>query len=204
MTAIVLAGVKGGRLGRDKTLEKVGGHTMLQRVMDCITLICDEIIVVIAQGQPRPSLSAEANVVVDLYPGKGSLGGIYTGLVASGSFHNLVVACDMPFLNSSLLRYLNKVSSGFDVIIPRDRGGKLEPLHAIYSKNCIDPINRQLQQGYLKIDGFLEQVNVRYVEEAETNEFDPQRLSFFNINTPADLEKARAMQKKVQRKDKSL
>ena len=195
MNSIVLAGGKGGRLGRDKTLEKVGGHTMLQRVIDCLTLICDEIIVVIARGQAEPSVSAEARVVVDLYPGKGSLGGIYTGLVASGSFHNLVVACDMPFLNPSILRYLMKVSPGFDVIIPRNREGRLEPLHALYSRNCIDPIDQQLQQGGLKIDSFLGQVKVRYVEETETSEFDPQRLSFFNINTPADLEKAKAMLK---------
>ena len=204
MTSIVLAGGKGGRLGRDKTLERVGGRSMLRRVVDCLTLICDEIIVVIAQGQPEPSLSAEARVVVDLYPGKGSLGGIYTGLVASGSFHNLVVACDMPFLNPSLLRYLMKVSPGFDVIIPRDRVGRLEPLHALYSKNCIDPINQQIQQGDLKVDGFLGQVRVRYVEEAEIDEFDPQHLSFFNINTPADLEKAEALIKEVEEEKKFL
>lgn len=193
MNSIILAGGRGGRLGRDKTLEKVGGHAMLQRVTDCLTSICDEIIVVIAQDQPEPSVSAEAKVVVDLYMGKGSLGGIYTGLVASGSFHNLVVACDMPFLNPSLLRYLMKVSPGFDVVISRDGEGRLEPLHALYSRNCIDPIDQQLKQGNLKIDGFLNQVKVRYVEEEETSELDPHRLSFFNINTPADLEKAEAM-----------
>jgi len=198
MNAIILAGGRGGRLGRDKTVEKVGGHTMLQRVTNCLTSICDEIIVVIAKDQPRPSLSVEAIVVIDIYPGMGSLGGIYTGLTASSSLYNLVVACDMPFLNPSLLEYLMKVSPGFDVVIPRDREGRLEPLHALYSKNCIDPIDKQLQQGNLKIDGFLDQVNVRYVEERETSEFDPQRLSFFNINTPADLEKAEAMLKEFQ------
>jgi molybdopterin-guanine dinucleotide biosynthesis protein A len=193
MTSIVLAGGKGERLGRDKTLEKVGRHTLIQRIMDCLVLICDEIVVVIAPGQPEPSLSIEARVVVDLYPGRGALGGIYTGLVASDSFYNLVVACDMPFLNPSLLRYLIQVSPGFDVIIPRDREGKLEPLHALYSKNCLAPINKQIQQGELKLDGFLGQVKVRYVDETETDEFDPKHLSFFNINTPADLRRARAI-----------
>jgi molybdopterin-guanine dinucleotide biosynthesis protein A len=193
MTSIVLAGGKGGRLGRDKTLEKVGRHTLIQRIMDCLVLICDEIVVVIAPGQPEPSLSIKARVVVDLYPGRGALGGIYTGLVASDSFYNLVVACDMPFLNPSLLRYLIQVSPGFDVIIPRDREGKLEPLHALYSKNCLAPINKQIQQGELKLDGFLGQVKVRYVDETETDEFDPKHLSFFNINTPDDLRRARAI-----------
>jgi len=201
MNSIVLAGGKGGRLGRDKTMEKIGGYAMLHRVLDCLTSICDEIIIVIAQAQSKPTLPVEAQVVVDLYPGKGSLGGIYTGLVASTSFHNLVVACDMPFLNPSLLRYLIEVSPDFDVIIPRNREGMLEPLHAIYSRDCIDPINLQLQQDVLKIDEFLGQVKVRYVEEEETGEFDPQHLSFFNINTPADLDKARAILEQINELD---
>jgi len=161
--------------------------------MDCLTSIGEDIVVVIAPGQPKPSLSSEAKVVVDLYPGKGALGGIYTGMMASSSFHNLIVACDMPFLNSSLLRYLMQVSDGYDAIIPRDKEGRLEPLHALYSKNCLNPIERQIQQANLKIDGFLGQVKVRYVEEAETKQFDPDHLSFFNINTPADLRRARAI-----------
>lgn len=200
MTSIVLAGGRGGRLGRDKLSERVGGHTMLQRVMDCLTLLSNEILVVIAQGQAKPALPTEAKVVVDLYPGKGVLGGIYTGLVASSSLHNLVVACDMPFLNPSLLRYLMQVSPGFDAVIPRVGGIRLEPLHALYSKNCLAPIHQQLQQGNLRIASFLDQVRVRYVEEAEIDRFDPQHLSFFNINTPADLERARAMLGKVEEK----
>lgn len=198
MNSIVLAGGKGVRLGRDKKLEKIGEYTLLQRVMDRLALICDEIVVVIASGQSKPPLPTQARVVVDLYPGKGALGGIYTGLVASDSFHNLVVACDMPFLNPSLLRYLMQVSPGFDAIIPRDREGRVEPLHALYSKNCLAPMYQQIQQGDLKVNGFLRRVKVRYLEEAETDEFDPERLSFININTPADLRRARAIVKDLE------
>ncbi len=193
MTSIVLVGGKGLRLGRDKLSEMIGGRTLLERVIDCLSLVGDEILVVIAQGQPKPALPS-TKVVVDLYPGKGALGGIYTGLVAAQSFHSLVVAADMPFLNPSLLRYLIQVSPTFDAVIPMIKG-ELEPLHAIYSKNCLAPIQQQIEQGKLKVRDFLDQVRVRYVEEAEINRFDPKKLSFFNINTSADLGKARALLK---------
>jgi len=193
MTSIVLAGGKGLRLGRDKLSEMIGGRTLLERVIDCLSLVSDEILVVIAQGQPKPALPP-TKVVVDLYPGKGALGGIYTGLVAAQSFHSLVVAADMPFLNPSLLRYLIQVSPTFDAVIPMIKG-ELEPLHAIYSKNCLAPIQQQIEQGKIRVRDFLDQVRVRYVEEAEINRFDPKNRSFFNINTLADLGKARALLK---------
>jgi len=204
MTSIMLAGGKGGRLGRDKLSERVGRHTLSQRVIGCLAMVSDEILAVIAQGQSEPVLPASARVVVDLYPDKGALGGIYTGLVASSSFHSLVVACDMPFINPSLLRYLIRISPGFDVVIPRIDEGKLEPLHALYSKNCIAPIQQQIQQGSMKIDSFLEHVKVRYVERVEIEKFDPQYLSFININNETDLERARALQRQVEEHGKSM
>jgi molybdopterin-guanine dinucleotide biosynthesis protein A len=191
MTSIVLAGGKGLRLGRNKLSEMIGERTLLERVINRLTLVSSEILIVIAQGQPKPALPP-TKVVVDLYPGKGPLGGIYTGLVAVQSFHSLVVAADMPFLNLSLLRYLIQVSPNYDVIIPKIKD-ELEPLHAIYSKNCLAPIQQQIEQGKLKVRDFLDQVRVRYVEEAEISRFDPKNLSFFNINTLADLGKARAL-----------
>lgn len=193
MTSIVLAGGKGLRLRRDKLSQMIGDRTLLERVVGRLNSLSGEILIVIAQGQPKPALP-QTKVVVDLYPGKGALGGIYTGLITAQSFHVLVVAADMPFLNPSLLRYLIQVSPTYDVIIPRIKD-ELEPLHAIYSKNCLVPIQQQIEQGKLKVRDFLDQVRVRYVEEAEINRFDPEKLSFFNINTPADLGRAKALLK---------
>jgi len=195
MTSIVLAGGKGVRLGRDKLSEPVGGHPLLQRVIDVLALVSDQILVVIAQRQHDPALLAtakEARIIADFYPGKGALGGIYTGLAASVSSHSLVVAGDMPFLSSPLLRYLMEISPNFDVVMPRVKG-EIEPLHAIYSRNCLEPIRQQIEQGDLRIRGFFQQVKVRYVEEEEIDRFDPRHLSFFNINTPADLRKAKVL-----------
>jgi molybdopterin-guanine dinucleotide biosynthesis protein A len=132
----------------------------------------------------------EAIVMTDVYPGKGALGGIYSGVKRASNARSLVVACDMPFLNVSLLRYMQALAASYDVVIPR-MDQQTEALHAIYSKGCLPFVERQLRREDLRIIHFFPQVRVRYVEQEEIEIFDPQYLSFFNINTEADLEKAR-------------
>ncbi len=128
----------------------------------------------------------------DIYPNKGPLGGIFTVLTASESFYNFVVACDMPFLNQALLNYMTQISAGFDMVTPR-LGDMVEPLHAVYSRGCLTPIKEMLKQGNLKVYELLNLVKVRYVDAEEINQFDPKHLSFFNINTKADLKMAREL-----------
>ena len=135
----------------------------------------------------------EAEVLIDVYPGRGPLGGIYTGLLASRYAHSLVVACDMPFLNTELLRYMVGLSPGFDVVIPRIAEGMVEPLHALYSKGCLDSMKALLGQDKLKIGRLFGSVRVKYVEPAECRRFDPQLLTFFNINDQSDLDRALAL-----------
>ena len=201
ITSIVLAGGKGTRLGKDKLQEVVGGRPLLQRVIDSLSLISERILVVTAQGQKRPAFQVrqiEVASVPDVYPGKGALGGIYTGLSASDSQHSLVVAADMPFLNPDLLQYLVGVAPGFDVVMPRV-DGEIEPLHAVYSRECLPAIQGQIDRNRLQIRVFLEQVRVRYVEPADMDRFDPRRLSFFNVNTPEDLTKAQEIAAEIGR-----
>ena len=188
---IVLAGGKGLRLGQDKALETIGGRSLLEWVLRCLSLFGSEILIVTASGQSYRQLSGypKLRVVTDIYPSKGPLGGIYTGLKVSDSFYNLVVACDMPLLNRALLGYMMEVSAGFDLVVPR-LGNMIEPLHAVYSKGCLASIECLLEQGSLSVRGLLTRVRVRYVEAEEINRFDPEHLSFFNINTEADLERA--------------
>lgn len=196
ITSIVLAGGKSTRLGREKALERIGDESLIQRVIGRIAPLSTGVIVAMRPGQPELPLPTQPRMktVTDIYPGKGSLGGIYSGLHASSSFHNLVVACDMPFLNAALLRHLIKLCPDFDVVIPKV-GGKTQPLHAVYSKNCLAPIETLLKQDRLKIVDFFPSVRVRYVEEAELDRFDPQHLSFLNINTEEDLARARLLVK---------
>ncbi len=182
------------RLGYDKALETVGNKSLLQRVISCVSPLSSDIILVTArelttlQSIDYPKL----RVVTDIYPGKGPLVGIYTGLVTSTLFYNLVVASDMPFLNQALLRYMIQLSTNFDIVVPRV-GNLVEPLHAVYTKSCSAPIEQIIKQGKLSVNKLFSLVRVRYVEAEEIERFDPKHISFFNINTKADLEKAREL-----------
>ncbi len=184
------------RLGHDKVWEPVGNKSLLERVVSKISFFESDIIIVTAgeQSFPRFSGHPKLRVATDIYPGKGALGGLYTGLAASDSFYNLVVACDMPFLNQALLRYMTQLSAGFDAVVPR-LGNKVEPLHAVYSKGCLAPLEKLLEQSNLKVSDILPLIRVRYVEAKEIDMFDPTHLSLFNINTEADLEQARELAK---------
>jgi len=194
ITCIVLAGGKGLRLGRDKVQETVGNSNLLQRVLSQLTPFNRNIIIVTAGEKSLPQFTGYQGfrIVTDTYPGKGALGGIYTGLAVSNSHYNLVVACDMPFLNQALLRYMIELSAGFDLVVPR-LGELVEPLHAVYAKSCLAPIERLLKRESLEVRALFELVNVRYVEAEEIDRFDPKHLSFFNVNTKADLEKAQQL-----------
>ena len=193
MTAIVLARGRSRRLGRDKALEIIGGQSLIQRVIQRLSVISDDIIAVFSSREQVTGKGLKgARTIFDSYPARGALVGIYSGLRESNSTHSLVVGCDMPFLNIDLLHHLMSLSTGFDVVIPRvDR--KLEPLHAVYSKDCISPIESRLKEGDLKISDFIDAMKVRYVEQDEIDRFDPQHLSFMNVNSETDLERAKTL-----------
>jgi len=193
-TSIVLAGGRGSRLGREKHAEWVAGRSLIERVIERLGPISAEILVVISQRQSRSSFASykRARTVADLHPGGGPLAGIYSGLVHSSSFSNLVVGCDMPFLNRDLLRHVIGLAPGFDIVMPRV-GDYSEPLHAVYTKECLPAMKGLLEEGHRKIGDLLDLVTVKYVEREEIESFDPEHLSFFNVNTREDLERARAL-----------
>jgi molybdopterin-guanine dinucleotide biosynthesis protein A len=196
VSGIVLAGGQSSRLGTDKSFINVNGQSLIERIVAKLTRLSDDVIIV--TNSPDEYDHLEARLVGDIYPGKGALGGIYSGLRAAANAYSLVVACDMPFLDLNLLRYMIILAREHDVVIPRI-GGLPEPLHAIYSKNCQEPIDRLLARGGLKIIDFFSEVRVRYVEEGEVDIFDPQHLSFFNVNTPDDLEEMKKLAQKGKR-----
>lgn len=194
ISGIVLAGGKGIRLGQNKILETIGKRTLLERVISKISQLCREIIVVTSTEQtvPQSISSPSLKIVPDISPGKGPLVGIYTGLKASNYWYNLVVACDMPFLNQALLRYMIQLSTNYGMVVPR-LDNLVEPLHAVYSKDCLAAIEDMIKLNELSVNKLMGLVRVRYVEADEIDWLDPQHLSFFNINTKADLEKARKL-----------
>ena len=186
----VMAGGKSRRLGRDKALLSVNGETLLQRALRTLAEVTSRQLVV---GPPeRRTQAGAAMVVSDAFPDSGPLGGIYTALQAADADRVLVVACDMPFLNVELLRYLCDQTDDYDVVLPRV-GGRGEQLHAVYGRACLEPIRRRLERGDLKIDRFFGEVRVRTVDEDELRRFDPELRSFHNINTTEDWAEAEAL-----------
>ncbi|MCD6453411.1 MAG: molybdenum cofactor guanylyltransferase [Dehalococcoidales bacterium] len=191
ISCIVLAGGRSLRLGRNKALATISQRNLLERVAGYLSSFDGDILVVAASEYDYPQLDnyPRLRVVGDIHLGKGPLGGLYTGLRVSRSFYNLVLACDMPFLNRDLLSYMVQLSARFDVVIPR-WGDMMEPLCAVYSKGCLPAIEELLRQDRLRVSGLLDWVKVRYVEAGEIDRFDPEHLSFFNVNTKADFKTA--------------
>ncbi|MBI2851780.1 MAG: molybdenum cofactor guanylyltransferase [Chloroflexi bacterium] len=193
VTAIILAGGKSARLGRNKAIETILGKSLIQHVVDRLRPVAEQILIIISAERPElPSLPG-TETLIDVFPGKGPLAGIYTGLLAARHPRSITVACDMPFLNAHLINYLISLSPDFDAVVPSLSQGTVEPLQAVYSKACIDRIRTQLESRHLEIHSFFPTVRVRYVEREECQRFDPDLRSFININNQADLDRAIAL-----------
>jgi len=173
-------------------MEEVGGRNLLERVIDRLTVFHCEIIVVTGQGSVLPDLSRYPGlkIVSDIIPGKGSLGGLYSGLTVSESAYSLAVACDMPFLNLALFQHLIGLAENYDAVVPLVKDF-VEPLHAVYSKNCLPAMQYLIEQNKLSISKLYSMIKVHYVEAGDIDKFDPCHLSFFNINNEADLRAGR-------------
>ena len=194
VSGIILAGGLSRRLGRDKAVEPIEGQPLIRRVIERIQPLTAEIVVVVAdaaRGEALP-LQDDERVAVDLYPGGGSLGGIFSGLSAADCQWGLVVACDMPFLNRQLFEHMLELRKGWDAVVPMP-GDFPEPTHALYSRDCLPYIEAKLKANDLKISRFFDDVRVRYVDEDEVRRFDPELHSFFNVNSPEDLARAVAL-----------
>lgn len=199
----MLAGGKSVRLGAPKALEMVNKRRLIDRVIESLYSVTPEVLVVTSEGQfsSIDSFRLKAKTIVDLYPDKAALGGIYTGLKSADTFYSLVVACDMPFINSALLHYLLDLAPGFDAVVPKV-DDVLESLHAVYSKNCLSPMKQLLDKNELEVSRLFNLVKTRYVEKDEIAQVATDFLSFFNVNTKDDLIEAETLVDIM--KDKSL
>jgi molybdopterin-guanine dinucleotide biosynthesis protein A len=207
-SAIILAGGKNTRIARNKAFIQLlisrhrirAGETILQNTLNVLQKIFPEIIIVTNQKEAYLSGGScgkfEVQVVQDLIKGRGPLGGIFTGLCYSASKYNFVLACDMPFIKPTLIRLLLQKSGTYDVVIP-EIGGEVEPLFALYSKNCIPVMFEHLQKKILKMREVLGKLQVRKIGAKEIDRLDPQHLSFFNINTEEDLRRAESLKIKM-------
>ncbi|KHE93125.1 MAG: molybdenum cofactor guanylyltransferase [Candidatus Scalindua rubra] len=185
MNAVILAGGKSSRMGTNKAFLELKGKTFIELQIELLSEMFDEIF--ISANTPSEYEYLNLPVSKDIYPDKGPLGGIYTSLINSGSFHTFMLACDMPFVEPGLIKHLENLTKEYDVVIPKSEKG-LEPLHAFYSKKCIDPIKRELDENNLRIISFLPHVNVKIVE---LNSLPPSasfKNSIKNLNTRDEYE----------------
>ncbi len=186
VSGVILAGGKSSRYGRNKALVHMGGMPLIKRVLGVMAPIFPSTVLI--TNTPRDYAFLGLPMFEDRIKGLGPLGGIFTGLKVIPETAGFFVACDMPFLNADLIRYLASVRHGYDVVVPTFRG-KFEALHALYTKDCVVKIEQLIHDGVYQTIQLFQSVRVRYVEEDEIRRFDPVLESFSNINKPEELQR---------------
>jgi molybdopterin-guanine dinucleotide biosynthesis protein A len=184
ITIAIQAGGQSSRMGTDKSFVLFEGRPLIETVLAQVSDLGQELFIV--TNNPEPYAYLGVPTVGDIYPDHGPLGGIFTAVSHAAHPHTLIVACDMPWLERPLLQYLISLRHTADVVVPLwDKFP--EPLHALYSKACLPPIEANLQAQQLKITRFFGQVTVRYVKREEIEQVGGHGRSFANINTPQDI-----------------
>jgi molybdopterin-guanine dinucleotide biosynthesis protein A len=187
LTIVIQAGGLSARMGEDKALKPFLGHPLIQRVVDRLAPIADEIIV--TTNRPAEYEFLKLRLVSDLKPGRGALGGLYTAIASAASPLVAVVACDMPFASRMFFEGARRlmVEEGADVVIAKMDEG-YEPLHALYRREiCLPAIESAINADQWKVISWFPEVKVRVLTSNEVKSFDPSDLCFWNLNTPEEF-----------------
>jgi molybdopterin-guanine dinucleotide biosynthesis protein A len=186
LAAAILTGGRASRMGgQRKSLLTVGGSPIIERQLAVLRQVAEPIFQVTS---PNRTPDIGLAVVIDEFPERGALGGIYTAIVRSPHERTLVVACDMPFLDERFLAYMAALEA--DLVIPRSNRG-YEPLCAIYSRACAAPIRERIIRGELEASRLPDGVKVAEVSAETVAAYDPDGLLLVNVNTPHDYERAK-------------
>jgi molybdopterin-guanine dinucleotide biosynthesis protein A len=190
LTVVIQAGGMSARMGEDKALKPFLGRPLIQRVIDRVTPIADELIV--TTNRPAEYEFLNLRLVPDLKPGRGALGGLYTAIASAASPLVAVVACDMPFASPMFFEGALKlmVEEEADVVIAKTDEG-YEPIHALYRRGtCLPAIESAIDADQWKVISWFPQVKVRVLTLDEVKSFDPLGLCFWNLNTPEEFVEA--------------
>jgi molybdopterin-guanine dinucleotide biosynthesis protein A len=208
ITVVIQAGGNSARMGEDKALKPFLGRPLIQRVVDRVMPIADELIVTTNRIAEYGFLNQR--LVADLKPGRGALGGLYTAIASATSPLVAVVACDMPFASTMFFEGARRlmVREETDVVIARvasraereeKTGQGYEPLHALYRREtCLPAIESAILADQWKVISWFPQVKVRTLTSDEIKKFDPSGLCFWNLNTPEEFNEA---EKRAQQTD---
>ena len=195
-TAVILAGGKSSRMGQPKALLLFAGEPLIVHMVRRLGQLFSDTVVVAAPEQELPALPS--TIVRDDVAYQGPVGGIYYGLKAARREICFVTSCDAPFLNLRLIAYLMAQISDYDVVVPFTQD-RFQPLHAVYRKQVAPLLKEQLERGELRPIFLYDKVRTRKITEAELHPYDPEGLSFLNMNTPEDYQAALASWNERQR-----
>jgi molybdopterin-guanine dinucleotide biosynthesis protein A len=192
LTVCIQAGGASSRMGEDKALKTFLGRPLIQRVVERLAPIADELIVTTNRPEDYTFLNLPLSLRADLRPGRGALGGLYTAIASASHPLVAVVACDMPFASPALLEMAGQLllQEKADVVIPKSQEG-YEPLHAVYRREtCLPAIEAAIDADQWKVVAWFPQVNLRVLTPEEIKQHDPSGLAFWNVNTPEEFSKA--------------
>ena len=187
------AGGISSRMGTDKGLLPFLGVPLVERIFLRLLPITNNIFVTSNNLQAYAFLNVP--VYSDIYPGKGTLGGVITAMTYANTDIVIIVACDMPFVNPRLLQAQleRMVSTGCDVVIPKTPQG-LEPLHSVYRvEKCLPAAEKALRRGERRVISWFPEVDVSMMESKDIHNYDPGYHSFLNVNTPEDFRAAEGL-----------
>ncbi len=205
LTVSIQAGGQSSRMGEDKALKLFLGRPLIQRVIERLAPIADEMIVTTNRPLDYTFLYP-LRLIPDLKPGRGALGGLYTAIASAAHPLVAVVACDMPFASARLLEAASRllVEEEADVVIAKTEEG-FEPLHAVYRRaTCLPAIESALEANQWKVIAWFPQVKVRILSPEEVKHFDPSGLCFWNVNTPEEFTKAEELAQTEQTHDEGF
>ncbi len=193
-SAIVMTGGRSLRMGADKAKLPWRGITMLEWIVAELAHAFEDLVVVAGLNQDMAGLALPgiARVICDTEPFQGPVRALRVGLTAVQAEVAFTCGCDLPFLNPGLAAALCDMTAGHDAAIPMV-GGRLQVLHAAYRKSCLPALDAMLQRGERALHKVASALNSRIINEDELRRYDPELLSFFNVNTPEDYGRARRL-----------
>jgi molybdopterin-guanine dinucleotide biosynthesis protein A len=197
ITGVILAGGLNSRFsGQPKAFLKLGGRRIIDRLVETVSGLFEEIIIV--TNDPRSYLEWDATVVSDVLAPRSALTGIHTGLFYARTEHVFFAACDAPFLKQEVIQViLDAAEPDVDMVLPHTDHGA-EPLCAVYGTALLETAGQAVMRGSYKIRRVFRKKRIRDVSAKRLKAVDPELVSFFNINTPHDLTAAKAMLAKMQ------
>ncbi len=194
-TGVILAGGKNSRLpGKKKAFRKIGDLMILESIYGLFSNLFKEVIIVV--NEPEEFAGWDMTIVTDIIPSKCALAGLHAGLFYASYPYAYVTACDTPFIEQPVVEYIvDQIQPGYEVVVPRTDDG-IETLSAVYSKDCIPLIERNLEKNIFMIKKFFRKKKVKEIPVEQLKLLDPKMRFIFNVNTPKDLEKAKIIANK--------